>query len=459
MSGCGGVGSARTSPIPTIHNEWTWMGGASVVNQKGTYGTQGTGASSDAPGARSYACSWTDSSGDLWLFGGYGYDSTGASGDLNDLWKYSGGKWTWVSGSNLIEQAGMYGIKGTAVPNNVPGARYQAVSWTDPSGNLWLFGGLGIDSNGTRGDLNDLWKYSGGQWTWMSGSNTSADRRPGVYGTLGTADSGNIPGQRVDATSWMDASGNLWLFGGSGNDSNGNVGILNDLWKYSNGQWTWMSGSKTVNQLGTYGIQGTAAPGNTPGARTNASSWTDAEGNLWLFGGAGNDSTGVLCKSGAGSLCNLNDLWKYAGGQWTWMEGSNLVDQHGTYGTQGTAASGNVPGARWGAVSWVDAAGNLWLFGGFGFDSTTGSYTVYGDLNDLWKYGGGQWTWMSGSNLAAQPGTYGTQGMVAVSNVPGARNSAVSWTDAGGNLWLFSGDDSLSIANGGKVNDLWKYQP
>ena len=66
--------------------------------------------------------------------------------------------------------------------------------------------------------------------------------------------------------------------------------------------------------------------------------WTDAAGNVWLFGGLGYDS--------AGTLGYLNDLWKYSAGQWTWMGGSNVGNQEGTYGTQGTAAAGNVPGAR-----------------------------------------------------------------------------------------------------------------
>jgi hypothetical protein len=34
--------------------------------------------------------SWIDSSGNLWLFGGYGYDSTGALGYLNDMWHWWG---------------------------------------------------------------------------------------------------------------------------------------------------------------------------------------------------------------------------------------------------------------------------------------------------------------------------------------------------------------------------------
>lgn len=63
------------------------------------------------------------------------------------------------------------------------------------------------------------------------------------------------------------------------------------------------------------------------------------------------------------------------------MSGSNLINQNGVYGTQRTAAPGNIPGARLRSAVWIDPSGNLWLFGGFGF-STTGS----GDLGDLWMY-------------------------------------------------------------------------
>lgn len=75
---------------------------------------------------------------------------------------------------------------------------------------------------------------------------------------------------------------------------------------------------------------------------------------------------------------------------WTWMGGSNLVNQSATYGTPGKAAASNNPGARSAAVNRVDASGTLWLFGGANSSGNA--------LNDLWKYSGGEWTWMSGSN-------------------------------------------------------------
>ena len=46
-----------------------------------------------------------------------------------------------------------------------------------------------------------------------------------------------------------------------------------------------MSGSSETDQVGTYGSLGTPAPGNVPGARSGSVSWTDGNGNLWLFGG------------------------------------------------------------------------------------------------------------------------------------------------------------------------------
>src|ERR1039457_6352048 len=64
-----------------------------------------------------------------------------------------------------------WGTQGTPAPDNVPAPRVGAVTWTDSTGNFWLFGGSGNDSAGAGGWLNELWKYSGGEWTWMSGSN------------------------------------------------------------------------------------------------------------------------------------------------------------------------------------------------------------------------------------------------------------------------------------------------
>jgi hypothetical protein len=229
-----------------------------------------------------------------------GYDSTGAQGFQNDLWKYSAGQWTCVSGSNTIQVSGTYGTEGVAAPGNVPGARLRPVSWIDTAGDLWLFGGLGLDSTGAFGGLNDLWRYSAGQWTWMGGADTV--NAAGTYGTKGVAAAGNVPGARLAAVAWFDSSGNVWLSGGQAPDPMGNETFLNDLWEYSAGQWKWVSGSDTVNLSGTYGIQGTAAIDNVPGSRYASVSWLDASDHLWLFGGI--DSTRQVTTAGLTTFGN-----------------------------------------------------------------------------------------------------------------------------------------------------------
>ena len=65
----------------------------------------------------------------------------------------------------------------------------------------------------------------------------------------------------------------------------------------------------------------------------------------------------------------LNDLWRYrlSDNSWTWMSGSDTVDQAGNYGGKGIPASTNVPGARWGAVGCYDSSRKeFWMFGGLG---------------------------------------------------------------------------------------------
>jgi len=56
--------------------------------------------------------------------------------------------WTWISGSKDTDQSGIYGEKGNANRENIPGARYSAVGWYDSvRRELWLFGGHGFGNS------------------------------------------------------------------------------------------------------------------------------------------------------------------------------------------------------------------------------------------------------------------------------------------------------------------------
>lgn len=372
---------------------WSLERGSLTINDSaceygtaGVWGTQGVAAKANMPSGRRGEATWTDSQGNFWLFGGVGCPN-GSNGTpaMNDLWKYSPttGEWTWISGPSTIADGGVgvddgnpgvYGTRGVAASANIPGGREDATTWTDSSGNLWMFGGYGCDGSGNCGVLlDDLWKFdpATSEWTWVSGSQTSTEANPAVYGTKGVAAATNTPGSRYFAAGWADSSGNLWLYGGAGEEN-----WLDDLWKYdpTTEDWTWMGGHNTQGLFpAVYGTKGTAAATNTPGSRVNFAHCSDSTGNLWLFGG---DVVG-----GQG-----NDLWKYspATGEWTWMAGSSTVytdsqADPGEYGTEGVAAAANTPPARSNSVCWFDSSGNLWLFGGSEANDQTG-------LSDLWYY-------------------------------------------------------------------------
>src|ERR1039458_6208412 len=101
-------------------------------------------------------------------------------------------EWTWMGGSNASSN-GVYGTLGTPAAGNLPPERYEASSWTDTSGNFWVFGGVLVSYSGVTPWCNfcgnvgdDLWNFnsSTGECTWISGS--SNGNPPRVYGTLGT---------------------------------------------------------------------------------------------------------------------------------------------------------------------------------------------------------------------------------------------------------------------------------
>ena len=421
---------------------WTWVSGSNTFDQNGVYGTKGVAASGNMPGARYASVSWIDSSNNLWLFGGYGYVGPEMGmeiGNLSDLWKFDGTNWTWVSGTNTFNNYGDYGTKGAANPDNMPSARLDSIKWTDSNGNFWLFGGAGFDKNGDEGYLNDLWKFDDANWTWVNGPDIN--NQSGIYGNIGEADANNMPGARSGSATWIDSDNNLWLFGGMGYDISGTFGRLNDLWKFDGTNWTWISGSDSVDQHGVYGTMGAAEHSNVPGGRFSGASWVDDNGNFWLFGGRGFDESGFKF---------LNDLWKFDGANWTWVSGSKIGNQAGVYGTIGVAEPDNIPGGRMGGAAWADEDGNVWLFGGYGYDVNS----VLGNLNDLWKFDGTNWAWFSGLNSVGQHGIYGTKGVPATGNIPWAKRYVTAWKDSNDNMWLFGGMGGLGPAF---FNDLWKF--
>lgn len=287
-----GLQAGPMNDLWEYNGQWLWQGGSTTQGASGVY----TGT--PFPGARFWSSQYQDASGNLWMFGGNGVDSNGTTDFLNDLWEFNGTQWTFLSGSTTVDQTASYGTLGTGAPGNHPGARNGSSSWVDSAGTFWLFGGDGFVATGFPGELNDLWTFTGGQWTWVGGSN--AISTPGTYGTQGIPDPANVPGGRLWATTWLTPNGDVWLLGGQ------RLGgaQYSDFWKYSQGQWSWMDGSQTADQLGVYGVLGTPDPANIPGARQLGAPFVDSTGNVWLFGGFGQATQPTKFDA-------INDLWEF----------------------------------------------------------------------------------------------------------------------------------------------------
>lgn len=362
---------------PLINN-WTWIRGSSIASSAGIYGIQGVPSPNNDPGARGYGgLTWIDNTGDLWLFGGFGYDAFGALGTLNDLWRYNiaSNQWTWMKGSNTISGAAtaIIGIKGIANMANTPNGRQETnAGVTDALGNLWLFGGYGVG-----GSYNDVWKYNiaTNMWTWIAG-NQLQNNSPN-YGIQQVSSSTNDPGGRFCYTKFIDYQNNIYFLGATLSAFNGPK--VCDVWRFSlsTTEWTWVGGTNALNTLGSYINTCDTLNLNSPmGKFEIRATWPTACG-FFFFGGYRNGAS-------LGSYNAYNDLWYYniETNKFTWASGTGIANNMGSYGTMGVSLISNLPRARGGALAFKDNQANLWLFGG----ATTNGSGLFYFLDDLWRY-------------------------------------------------------------------------
>ena len=124
-------------------NIWTWINGDSTANRNSVFDTQGILSPSSQPGGRGYCFSTADSSGNIWMMGGWG-DSVGV---VSELWKYNvtTNQWAWVKDTLRNYSAGVYGTnefhRRTMFPEvgmaGLPGWMFQVI-YTSMEANVQL---------------------------------------------------------------------------------------------------------------------------------------------------------------------------------------------------------------------------------------------------------------------------------------------------------------------------------
>ena len=421
---------------------WVWLKGENTGASFGNYGTKGVSSATNEPPARYQAAYWTGKNGNFWLFGGVnGY---------NDLWKYNPitNEWTWVKGPQLkTSMSGVYGTMGVPSSlNNPPALGYGSNCWTDSTGDFWLFSGYDLSSF-VENDV--LWRYhiASNEWTWMKGFYSSLITE--IYGPKGVEGSTYTPGPRAECKSAWLYDNKLWLFGGQFGAASSTF-YKNDLWSYnlSTNNWAWESGTSLRNDMGNYGIKGVANASNVPSSRATYTRWQDGYNNFYLFAGGRVDVTGAH-----------NDVWKYSHSSklWTWISGTNIMDNQGTINPYCDPDNSDIPASR---IENQTAQTNsactkaFWSFGGF----SDMSAKVW--FNDLWLFNTTnlEWTKVKGSAGSPPSFSYGTKGVPNASNLLPSRGGSCVWTDKTGSLYTFGGYGNLS-SGFVLLNDLWKFIP
>ena len=262
-------------------NEWTWMNGSNFNNDPGVYQSNCVFDSINMPRSRfEHRSSVTDNCGRFWLFGGAIFN---AGGFLNDLWVFDPAtvKWNWVSGTNVVDQAGSYGALGVSSPTNMPSSRIGADAWWGNDNRLYMFGGSRAPWSNYLCDL----------WVFTPDSSCSGYCMPQMPVAIFTAPNHICPGTCTDFTSVsLNAVTYLWSFPGATPTTSTDANPLNICYS-TPGDYdvtlivTNANGSDTLtiaNYITVYPYpapQGISQSGDTLFANTGATSYQ------WYFNG------------------------------------------------------------------------------------------------------------------------------------------------------------------------------
>ncbi|RDD40100.1 Tip elongation aberrant protein 3 [Trichoplax sp. H2] len=399
--------ASHTKTKNTEITEWIWFDGSYSKDQVSLLPNKTTNRA--YPGARYCTTSWTNYDGNIWLFGGTGFErKSDSASQLNSLWHYSAttGNWEVYLGDRskntpkprsraascgihnklfvifggfsgqmkALDDLWLFSIQDknwTKIkqrPKSYPKARSNAAYWCY-NGVMWVYGG-----RNTIGEpFDDFWKLDLLTLTWKKLSIKNHQ----------------TPGSRYGVITWTVLD-NLYLYGGhTGSDFEGHAhllrGMSSDLWAFSvkSQNWIKLAGSKGIKSA-QHGAIHVANKKNAPGCLADAASWTDNKGNLWMYGGAGCGSYVASTDRLYEPAKLLSNIWQYKVNDDVWIWHGNNTNKHGiaSYGQKGQPSARNFPSIRAGAAAW-SFNGTANLFGGIGHDRDGKD----GYLNDMWLYG------------------------------------------------------------------------
>jgi Galactose oxidase, central domain len=327
-------------------------------------------------------------------------------------------KWAWMTGYLVSDALWVYprpvpsplsirGVPWLLGASYKPSVREHCAGGIVNNNEIYVYGGAALEDF----RASDLWVYDISQqkWAFISDKGWAMNQ-----GQLGVESNSTHPGGRNRMGSAADKDGNIWFFGGLYYNRNSNTEhSLSDLWKYNTKTRKW-----------SYHGQDDYS-GNKPLDRYRARMWFDNNNNLWLYGGAIDNSSNTY---------SYNDLWTYSIQTkiWTHVSGDKNYGwcktcTNGSYPlTPGTTGSQYYPRARSDYGYWKDSTGNIWIYGGYVESHGSDEY------GDLWKFNtlSHEWTLINGSMAFNPPKT--------LTN-PGSRNAPYCWVGNDQKLYFTGG--------------------
>lgn len=331
-------------------------------------------------------------------------------------------------------------------PKDCPATRtYKQISWISAD-NIYLYGST---TYAQSSGASSFWVYNTTikQWKCIQTSSSTLS-----YGTKGVFSPTNNPGNRLYGIPFVDAAGNLYLYGGNAN---------NELWKFdiTLQQWAWIGGyNTTTNNNGLSGAIGVESPDYIPSRYISGDAVLGDDGMIYLYG--------AYTVSVNSSTYNVrNELWRYnpTNNQWSVIYKNNFnTGSISSYtlgqnvGQVGVESPSNCPGM---VSDYFSCFANncVWLFEGYlGIPSTS----VDSFSNKVWKYNlsSSQWTCVKAPNTIAA--IYGTAGVSDNNNHPSILNQTSNGLVINNEVYFLGGYEpggTTTDFSKGFHNSLWKF--
>lgn len=371
------------------------------------------------PGGRAETASWCDADGNLWMFGGTGYDDLPSEEPrlLNDLWLFNCTDQSW----KMVEQETQV-VNETLLPTKdrkkIPKRRRQAASCGVTGLIFVIFGGMDGEGNA----LSDTWLFDIviSKWLPLYANNN-----------LQNVSLSTRPPARYDMASWC-LGDQLVIFGGHGQDAE-----LDDMWSFSLRSLTWSRVEQFSVAKDVSSEQETLFPPPVIGPAT----WTGFNNTLHL-----------VPSDCLGNSTTVHNVWEFSLETCNWKIMSMASGLRPGCLDESTDSEGYL-NVHQHSATWATPSNDIFIFGGQNLQSCGLEVDYLEQTSNLFVL---NWTSMCWSKITQRLHSEDllTPQHFSSKSLPSARAKMTFWQHQQ-TLYVFGGVGYDGRGSVGFLNDLW----